>query len=100
EDGLGGVNLNRNFPFNFAYFEPWAGPHQVSEIESRALADLVVAHSNIGISFTFGAADNLVQTPKSEPGGKRPPAAISDADAPFVKELRQKCPNDRRIKEG
>ena len=87
EDGPGGVNLNRNFPFNFRFFEPWAGLHQMSEPETRALADFVVAHPNIGIAFTFGAADNLVQTPKSEPGGKKPPGAIQDDDIPFYREL-------------
>jgi outer membrane biosynthesis protein TonB len=87
EDGAGGVNLNRNFPYHYEYFAPWAGWHQVSEVETRALADFVVAHPNIGIAFTFGAADNLVQTPKSEPPGKRPPTAITESDAPFYREL-------------
>lgn len=87
EDGKGGVNFNRNFPYGYQFFAPWAGKHQVSEIETRALADFVIAHPNIGIVFTFGAADNLLKAPKAEPGGKRPPAAISEADAPFYKEL-------------
>jgi hypothetical protein len=93
EDAVGGVNLNRNFPYHYRFFAEDAGWHQVSEVESRAVADFVVAHPNIGIAFTFGAADNLVQAPKSEPGGKRPPAAISDADAPFYRELGQKYRN-------
>ncbi|MBI1785907.1 hypothetical protein HYR69_12250, partial [Candidatus Sumerlaeota bacterium] len=63
EDGLGGVNFNRNFPYNYEYFGAAAGLHPVSEIETRALADFVVAHPNIGIVFTFGAADNLLKTP-------------------------------------
>ena len=87
EDGPGGVNFNRNFPFNYKFFAPWAGKHQVSEVETRALADFVTAHPNIGIIFTFGAADNLVQTPKSEPGGKKPPGLISDEDLPYFREL-------------
>jgi hypothetical protein len=87
EDGIGGVNLNRNFPYHYQFFAPWAGWHQVSEVETRALADFVVAHQNIGITFTFGAADNLVQAPKGEPPGKRPPAAIIEPDAPFYREL-------------
>src|SRR6185503_11696796 len=87
EDGPGGVNFNRNFPYNYKFFAPWAGLHQVSEIETRALADFVVAHPNIGIVFTFGAADNLIQTLKSEAGGKRPPTAISDDDIPYYREL-------------
>jgi hypothetical protein len=87
EDGPGGVNFNRNFPYNYSFFASWSGRHQVSELETRALADFVVAHPNIGIAFAFGAADNLLQTPKSEPGGKRPPAEISDHDLPFFREL-------------
>lgn len=87
EDGPGGVNLNRNFPYNYRYFSPTAGVNPVSEIESRALADFVVDHPNIGIVFTFGAADNLIQTSKSEPGGKRPPTAIQDSDLPYYREI-------------
>src|SRR5205085_7544642 len=64
EDGPGGVNFNRNFPYNYKFFTPDAGINQVSEIETRVLADFVVDHPNIAIVFTFGAADNLVQTPK------------------------------------
>lgn len=86
EDGLGGVNLNRNFPYNFRFFAPWSGPHQVSDVETRALADFVVAHPNIGVVFTFGAADNLTQTPKGE-APKRPPTEIQEADVGWYREL-------------
>jgi len=86
EDGAGGVNFNRNFPFNYRFFTPGAGPHQVSELETRALADFVIGHRNIGIVFTFGAADNLVQTPKGE-APKRPPVALHEEDVPFYQEL-------------
>lgn len=86
EDGLGGVNFNRNYPFNFRFFAPWAGRHQVSETETRALADFIVAHPNIGIIFTFGAADNLVQTPKGE-APKRPPVALHEGDLMWYREM-------------
>ena len=89
EDAAGGVNLNRNFPYDYRFFAGNAGWHQVSELETRALADFVVAHPNIAVAFTFGGADNLVQAPKSEPEGKRPPGAISDPDAPYLRELGQ-----------
>jgi len=88
EDGPGGVNFNRNFPFNFRFFAPWSGRHQVSEIETRALADFVVEHPNIAVAFTFGAADNLVQTPKGE-APKRPPSALHEEDVPWYRELGQ-----------
>lgn len=86
EDGPGGVNLNRNFPYNYRFFAPDAGRHQISEPETRALADFVVNHPNIGAVFTFGAADNLVQTPKAE-APKRPPTALHDQDLPYYREL-------------
>ncbi len=87
EDGLGGVNFNRNFPYNYRFFSPGSGPHPVSERETRALADFVVDHPNIGIVFTFGAADNLVQTPKGEGGNQRPPINLHDGDLPYYREM-------------
>lgn len=86
EDGPGGINFNRNFPFNYKFFAPWAGLHQVSEAETRALADFIVAHPNIGVVFTFGSADNLIQTPKGE-APKRPPTAIHEEDVALYREL-------------
>jgi hypothetical protein len=86
EDGVGGVNFNRNFPCNYRFFAPGSGQHQVSEPETRALADFVIGRPNIGIVFTFGAADNLVQTPKGE-APKRPPTALHEEDVPFYREL-------------
>lgn len=82
EDGPGGVNFNRNFPFAYAYFAPDAGVHPVSEDETQALADFVVAHPNIGIVLSYGAADNLRKTPKSGPpaGLSKPMEAISETD--------------------
>lgn len=86
EDGVGGVNFNRNFPYNYRFFVPGSGTHQVSEPETRALADFVIGHPNIGLVFTFGAADNLVATPKGE-APKRPPTALHEEDVPFYREL-------------
>jgi hypothetical protein len=74
EDGPGGVNFNRNFPYNYKFFAEDAGVHQVSEAETRALADFVIEHRNIGIVVTYGSADNLLKTPESaEPAGRREP---------------------------
>lgn len=86
EDGPGGVNLNRNFPYQFKFFATTSGAHPMSEDVTRALADFIVAHPEIGLVFTFGAADNLSQTPKGE-APKRPPTAIHEDDVPFYREL-------------
>ncbi len=87
EDDLGGVNFNRNFPFGYRFFEADTGRHPVSEVETRALADFVVAHPSIGVVFAYGAGENLTQTPKAEPGGRRPPTAVHEGDLPIWREL-------------
>ena len=63
EDGPGGVDLNRNFQHDYPYFDTDAGPHMVSENESRALMDFMIAHRNIGAILTYGHSDNLVIAP-------------------------------------
>lgn len=81
EDGPGGVNFNRNFPYNFKFFAPDAGVHQVSEAETRALADFIIDHQNIGIVLTYGAADNLLKTPQgASPADRRKPMTAIDKD--------------------
>ena len=65
EDGPGGVDLNRNFQHEHPYYEADAGPYMVSEPESRALMDFVVANRNIGAVVTFGHSDNLVTPPNA-----------------------------------
>jgi hypothetical protein len=87
EDGRGGVNFNRNFPFNYKFFAPDAGVHQVSEPETRALADFVVEHPNIGIVVTYGAADNLSKAPKGEapPGRREPITEIHKGDEGYFR---------------
>ena len=74
EDGPAGVNFNRNFPYNYKFFAEDAGVHQVSETETRALADFVIEHPNIALVVTYGSADNLSKAPKgAEPAGRREP---------------------------
>lgn len=65
EDPPGGVDLNRNFTHEYPYNKPDAGPHMVSEPESRALMDWVLARRNIAAILTFGESDNLIVPPTS-----------------------------------
>ena len=76
EDGPGGVDLNRNFQHAYPYWERDAGLHMVSEPESRALLDFVIANRNIGAILTFGHTDNLVTPPDSR-GGLASPKTLS-----------------------
>ncbi len=60
EDEPGGVNFNQNFTFQYQFFTAGAGPHQISEAGSRAVADFAFAHRNIAAVFSFGPDNNLL----------------------------------------
>jgi hypothetical protein len=101
EDGPGGVNFNRNFPYNYEFFAPDAGLHQVSESETRALAEFVIGHPNIGIVVTYGTADNLLKAPEAAPSapapsgegrsrGRKPTLAIDQNDLPYYRVMGEK----------
>ncbi|MEO5822888.1 MAG: M14 family zinc carboxypeptidase [Vicinamibacteraceae bacterium] len=76
EDGLGGVELDRNFPHQYPAYTPGAGRFMVSEEESRGLLDYVLARRNIAAVVTFGATDTLVGGPQVGGGGSRTPATM------------------------
>jgi len=63
EDPRGGTDLNRNFQHAYPYYQEDAGKNMVSEPESRALMDWVVANRNISMILTFGESDNLITPP-------------------------------------
>jgi hypothetical protein len=89
EDGPGGGNFNRSFPHNYQYFTPEAGLLPIGQAETRALADFAVAHPNIGIVLTYGAADNVRQTPKAakSPGRAKPMEAVDEKDVGYYELL-------------
>ena len=76
EDPPGGTDLNRNFAHEYPYYQPDAGPHMVSEAETRALMDWVLARRNIAAILTFGESDNLIVAPTS--AGRLGPARELD----------------------
>ena len=49
EDGIGGLDMNRNFPRNWElqYMQPGAGPFPLSEPETYATVKFIDAHPNI-----------------------------------------------------
>jgi len=59
EDGAGGIHFNKSLTYNFPYFTPGAGEHPVSELENRALLDMLYTKFNIYGIFTFGPGNNL-----------------------------------------
>ena len=49
EDGVGGIDMNRNFPRNWerVHLQPGAGDYPLSEPETRAAAEFINGHRNI-----------------------------------------------------
>lgn len=60
EDPPGGVDFNRNFPFRYPYFAAGAGPFQVCEPETRAVAQFLTQHHNIALVLSYSLEDNLL----------------------------------------
>lgn len=80
EDGPGGVDLNSNFTWNYRFHGPRTGAFQVSEPESRALAEFVASHPNIEAAFTFASSDNLVR----QVAPAAPPNPLPDPGHPVM----------------
>jgi len=65
EDPPGGIDINRNFQHEYPYYKEDAGWHMVSELESRAIMDWVIANRNVAMILTFGESDNLIKAPNN-----------------------------------
>ena len=87
EDPPGGVAFDRNFTFEYPYFQPGAGPHQVSEPETRAVADFAFDHANIGLVWTFTPRDNLINPWPSDEGDASGKLRMRAADGPYFNDL-------------
>ncbi|HSM04182.1 MAG TPA: M14 family metallopeptidase [Longimicrobiales bacterium] len=84
EDAADGVDLDRNFQHAYPYWAADAGRYMVSEPESRALMDFVVANRNIAAVLTFGLTDNLVTPPDARgalAGARMPDLAAFAAES-------------------
>ncbi len=64
---LFGLDVNRNFPANWAprWDQPGAGEYPLSEPETRALAEFLVAHPNIHGSQHFHTQSGAILRPSS-----------------------------------
>jgi len=83
EDGIGFVDLDKNFMHEYPEFDHDSGTHQLSEPEALALAQFVLAHENIVAAVTYGRHDNLVNKPNTKGRGVsgQEPKEIDAGDA-------------------
>lgn len=67
EDWIGGVDLNRNYDYNWTslppYYPPVYGEYPFSEPETAAVRDFVVSHPNIATGIDFHSGAQLVMYP-------------------------------------
>ena len=89
EDPPGGVAFDRNFPFQYPYFGDAAGPHQVSEAETRAVADFAFSHPNIAAVLTFTPQDNLMRLWKVDASAEKQKikTTLLTGDAPYYRHV-------------
>jgi hypothetical protein len=64
EDGPGGVDLSRNFTWEFEEHTRVAGAWPISEPESRALMDFLLADERIAVVYELGDAEIVAKAPK------------------------------------
>ncbi len=55
-----GLDINRNFPANWVLSQGGAGPYPLSEPETRALAEFVLAHPNIGAFQAYHTTGGVI----------------------------------------
>ncbi|MCC7292368.1 MAG: hypothetical protein IT449_09945 [Phycisphaerales bacterium] len=101
EDGVGGVDLNRNFPHGYAEHEPSSGPHTISEPESKALIDFFLAHPNIAVAVVYGRYDNIVKLPEAGRMDvtQRAPVSLHKDDAAIYEQLSKRYKEITGVKE-
>lgn len=69
EDGIGGIDMNRNFPRNWEreHLQPGAGDYPLSEPETRAAVEFINAHRNItGIVHGHTSGGFMYRLPSAE----------------------------------
>jgi hypothetical protein len=89
EDGSGEVLLDRNFMHLWPEHSLEAGPHQVSERESKAIADLVIANPRIIAAVVYGPHDTVISLPdsKGKDSSGRIPRELHPGDVQLHKDL-------------
>lgn len=70
EDGVGGIDMNRNFPrtWELPFIQDGAGRYPLSEPETRAALEFLVAHPNItGIVHNHTSGGFMYRLPSTDP---------------------------------
>jgi len=55
-----GLDINRNFPANWTMGQSGAGPYPLSEPETRAMAEFLIAHPNVGALQAYHTTGGVI----------------------------------------
>jgi len=101
EDGVGGVDLNKNFPYRWAEFGNDIGAYPLSEPESKALATWLLGRPNIVAAIVYGPHDTIINVPSA--GGYdhtgRVPTGLERADKEVMDRLSEAYKEATKLKE-
>jgi hypothetical protein len=72
EDGKGGYDMNRNYPYDWqpSYIQYGARDYPLSQPETRAVADFVLAHPNIAAAQSYHNAGGMILRGPGREGGE------------------------------
>lgn len=89
EDGPGGVNIDKNFTFDYPIFTDGSGDYAASEPETRAIADFLYNSPNIFAVLTFGPNNNLSEAPKFDQAkvSRRIITGVTQKDAAVMEQV-------------
>ena len=72
EDGKGGYDMNRNYPYDWqpSYIQYGARDYPLSQPETRAVADFVLAHPNIAAAQCYHNSGGMILRGPGRKGGE------------------------------
>ena len=91
EDGPGGVNIDKNFAFEFPFGTKEAGHYAVSESETKAFMDFLAENQEIFVVIHIGPSDNLTEPPthSKQSGESRILKSVTEVDAKVYSTISQ-----------
>ncbi len=102
EDGAGGVDLNKNFPYRWPEHGNDNGAYPLSEPESKALATWLLDRPNIVATIVYGPHDTIINVPGA--GGYdhtgRVPTGLERADKELMDRLSEAYKEATKLKEA
>lgn len=102
EDGAGGVDLNKNFPYRWPEYANGNGAYPLSEPESKALATWLLGKPNIMATIVYGPHDTIINVPAANGYDHtgRVPKGLERADKELMDRLSEQYKESTKLKQA